>query len=141
MTHTNPTHLPVPSYWPSALATPPQKIKRNPTNKHNNNNNNRMTEAVECHPVQQYTLFVHMSLLANVGYNESLVWFGGSGFCYIINIGSLPVLLWISCCCLVSWRSSRFGSVGLAPSCSPAIHRRGSCWGGPIKSPRSGPAW
>jgi hypothetical protein len=38
--------------------------------------------------------FVHTSLLANVHFNESFIWYEASGFCYIINTGtSLGLLL------------------------------------------------
>lgn len=46
---------------------------------------------------------------------------------------------WISCCYPVSWKSYRFDSVGPAPSCVPAAHRWGRCWGGPTQSPGSKP--
>lgn len=41
--------------------------------------------------------------------------------------------------CPVSRSSCSFGSVGLAPPCTPAVHRWGRLWGGPIQAPRSGP--
>ena len=45
-----------------------------------------------------------------------------SGFCYSISTVSSLGLLWISCCCPVSWRFWKFGSVTLVPSCNPAVH-------------------
>ena len=45
----------------------------------------------------------------------------------------------LSCCCPVSWRSFSFGCVGPCPLCTPAVHPRVRCWGGPIQSPGSGP--
>jgi hypothetical protein len=38
----------------------------------------------------------------------------------------------------VLWGSCSFGSVGRAPSFTPAVHQYGLCWGGPIQSPGSG---
>ena len=37
------------------------------------------------------------------------------------------------------WRSCSFESVGTAPSCAPAVHQCGRCWGGPIQRSGSGP--
>jgi hypothetical protein len=47
----------------------------------------------------------------------------------------------ISCCWPLSWRSYKFGSVGLTPSCALTVHRQGRCWGGPTQSPGSGLGW
>ena len=47
--------------------------------------------------VPQYTHpFVHTSLLANVHYSQSLVWFEASSFCDINNIVSSPGLLLVN---------------------------------------------
>jgi hypothetical protein len=46
-----------------------------------------MVEAAVCPTVYP---FVHTALLADVHYNESLVWFEASGFCYTLNTGILP---------------------------------------------------
>lgn len=59
-----------------------------------------------------------------------------SGFCYTIDTGlslglPLDILLYP-----VSWRSCSFGSAGAAPSCAPADHRWGGCWGWPTHHPR-----
>lgn len=68
----------IPSYLPSALANSPAKEKEKyPCGS---------CGVSQCVP--QYTLFVLISLLANVHYNESLVWFKASGFHYTINTGS-----------------------------------------------------
>jgi hypothetical protein len=80
ITYPSPTHLPIPSHPPSPLQTPQkrkqqqqQKKKKKKQPKHRKH---RLLEAVVCHIVfpRVYT-FVHISSLANVHGNESLVWF------------------------------------------------------------------
>jgi hypothetical protein len=44
-----------------------------------------------------------------------------------------------SYCCLVSWRTCCFGSVGPASSCTLEVHQWGRYWGWPISNPGSGP--
>ena len=60
-------------------------------------------------------------------------------FCYSSNTGSslglLSDILLLPCV----MESCSVGSVGSAPSCTPSVHQRGRCWGGPIQSPGSGP--
>lgn len=46
----------------------------------------------------------------------------------------------LSCCCPVSWRPCHFGSAGPALLHTPPFHRWGRRWGGPTRSPGSGPA-
>lgn len=38
---------------------------------------------------------------------------------------------WMPCCCPVWWRACSFRSSGRPPSCAPAVHRGGGCWGEP----------
>ena len=78
--------------------------------------------------------FAQTAWLANVHCSESSVRFEPSGFCYTINTASLWDSSWISCCWPVSWRSCSFGSVGLAPSHAPTVHRWGGSWGGQLKA-------
>jgi hypothetical protein len=56
-----------------------------------------IVEAVLGHGMSIIYSFVLISSLANVHYNESLIWFKVSDFCDTINIGSsleiLPVVL------------------------------------------------
>lgn len=81
ITHPNPTHLPVPLYLPSALATSQQ-----------NKQTKIVVEAAICHSVSHSEPFVHTDLLANAHFKELLVWFK-VGFYYNINTGSPPGLL------------------------------------------------
>ena len=72
----------------------------------------------------QYLQFTLLSpLLANVHFNESLVWFNASGFCYIISAGSslglCSNILLLPCVMEIL----SFGAVGQASSCALAIHR------------------
>lgn len=53
-------------------------------------------------------------------------WFGSSSL-----VSATPSIMgssWISCCCLVSWRSCCFWSVGSSHSDVPTLHRFDGCW-------------
>lgn len=108
--HTHPTHLPVPSYPPSTIATSPIKEKKKISWK-DYPGNCRVSQRVTVHPL------VQTASLANVHYNKSLVCFKASGFHY--SITRTPLL---PCGCPMSWRSCTFGSAGLAASSTPALH-------------------
>lgn len=90
----NPPHLPVPSYLSSALVTSPEK-KTKTSNDKEKQTNKSISQWVlrcvtECHPV--YPL-AQTALLANVRYNESLVWFEAPDFCYTLSAGATWGLL------------------------------------------------
>jgi hypothetical protein len=86
--HPNPTHLLLLSctHLPP-LQPPPTQKKKNLIVE-----TERVTVCPTVYPLD------HLSLLANVHYNESLVFSEASGSCNIINTGSSPGLLLISCC-------------------------------------------
>lgn len=72
--------IPIPLYL--LLQPPPRQAQKK----------NLVTEAVVCHSHTVYSL-IHISLFANTHYNELLIWFQASGFCYTINTRSLLELL------------------------------------------------
>lgn len=67
--------------------------------------------------------FAPTASLANVHYNESLVWFKASGSCYTNNTGSAPGSSQISCCCPVLWRFYSSGPPRPAALQTPAVYR------------------
>ena len=74
--------------------------------------------------------FVHTSLLAVVHCNNLLVRYEASGYSYEYwNLIGTPLR-----------HPSNFGSVGSAPSCTPAVYWWGRCWSGPIQNSGIGPA-
>lgn len=104
-----PAYLSLPLY-PHLQFLPPTKKEKNVT-----------VEAVVCHGGPTAHPFVHTSLLVNVGCNDSLVWYEGSGFCSSVDAGTSPGLL--SGTLLLPWRLYSSGYVGLAPSCTSAAHQ------------------
>lgn len=48
---------------------------------------------------------------------------------------------WTSCSCPESDRSCSYCSTGPGPTCAPAGHRWGRCWGVPTQRPRSVSGW
>jgi hypothetical protein len=77
--HPDLTHLPIPLYLPSVLATSPSKRKKE--------------SHCRSYSVSQYTLcplFFASTCLSQ----WSLVWSEASGFCYTISTGSSPGLFW-----------------------------------------------
>lgn len=60
-------------------------------------------------------------------------------FCHTINTGPSQKLLSGVLLLPPSWGSCSSGSVGPIPSCTPAGHRWGGCWGGQVQNPRCGP--
>lgn len=64
--------------------------------------------AAVCQNVSLSPPFAQTALLANVDSNESLAWFQASGFCYTIKTGTTLVLLLVSHCYPVPWRSCSF---------------------------------
>lgn len=75
------THLPVPLYLASALQPP---LKRKQKHLPKTNPNNKIPHH-SSYSVSHSMPFCPDILLANVHYNESLVWFQASDFCYIIS--------------------------------------------------------
>jgi hypothetical protein len=80
--YSNPTHLPIPSYLPSNLATFSPKEKK--------------SCCVSCTVRPTVHPFVHTALLTHV-HAMSLVLFEALGFCYTINAGSSLGLLLLPC--------------------------------------------
>jgi hypothetical protein len=80
--YSSPTHLLVPSYFPPALETSPQKENKEQQTKRSIKKN-LIVEAVVCHSVATYTiLFIYLYLQMFTVMSHSLVWFKASGFCY-----------------------------------------------------------
>jgi hypothetical protein len=91
--HPNPTHFLSLYILSRILATPSKQTKnkndekkKNPS-KHKMPSNGGNCSVPQC--VLQCTLLSTLSLLGNVHYSESFIWFETSGFCYTI------VLLWV----------------------------------------------
>ena len=99
---------------------------------HNRGKKQPLTEVVLCHSVSHNIPFCPHFFACRC----FLVCSEASGFGYFINPGpSLGLLLDI----LLSWRSYSFGSVELAPSCTPAVHGWSRCWDRAIQSSGFGP--
>lgn len=120
--HANPTHRPLTSYPPSTLT--------------HNRKKNLMVETVVCHRVSHSIPFCPFCLQMFIAMSH---WSSRSPLA-----SATPSILephWgssrISCHCPVSSRSCSFGSVGLEPSHTPAVHRWGRCWGGPTQTPHN----
>jgi hypothetical protein len=95
-----------------------------------------LKEAAVCRGVTQYTLLSkHLYLQRVIAMSQALVWFKASGFCYTINTGSSQGLLsdFLLLPCVMETLQLWF--CRLVPSCAPAVHRWGRCWGGPVQSP------
>ena len=71
--------------------------------------------------------------------HEVSVWFKASLAAATLSILAKTPLDILLLLCV--WRSFSLGSVRLALSCTPAIHRWGRCWHGPTQTPESGPGW
>lgn len=132
--HPNPTHS---LYLSSTLPTcPPPDLQIEKKKSHCGSHS-----VPQCVP--QYTLWSTFLYLQMFICDDSLVCYEASGFCYSVNTGSpltppFGSLLRNSVVALCH-RDLEFGSVGPAPSLTPAVHQWGRCWGKPIQSPESGP--
>lgn len=96
-------------------------------------------EALVCHTTSHSIPFCLPVFPLNTHCKCSLVWYAAFSFCYSINTEPYWYYFSISWCCLGSWRSYSFGSVGLTHSLTPAVHGWRICWYGPIHRSESGP--
>lgn len=114
----NPTHLPIPSHLPSTPATSlhPEEDRIKFIRKERE----KRKPLYWGYSVIQWVTehFSPHILFASVRYNESLVCFEASSFCYPVDAEPSQKSSWLSCCFSVSWRSCNIGSAGPADSCA-----------------------
>lgn len=124
----DPTYLP-PCFLVSISAhgTPPPLPPKKKQNAKENYPPSQQREE-SCHGISNVALWItHCTLLPFIFTNNGLVQ-GLRLLVPYINHDSLWGFSWLYCC-LVSWRSCSFGSVGLSSSHAPAVDRYSWSWG------------
>lgn len=129
--HPVPTHIPLPSYPPTILALPsPASTEL------------KKTCCGNCSVSQNVPRCTLLSTCLSLKVVMAVTPWSGLRPLWLLLLNLLE-LHWdssrIACCCPVSCRHLSFGSVELAPSCLPATHQLGRCWGGTIQSSGPGP--
>ena len=120
-----PTQLPISSYPPCVFETSPQTKEQNKI---------RLALVAAMRHVVSPGIPICLHIFSC---KCSWQWVTGLFLVLWILTGTLSV--WMSSYCPESWRPCSFGSIWLALSCTPEVHRWATYWCQPIQRPGSGP--